>query len=82
LAPSLEPLSSTSSLNKKNKYLIRDFLGVENDFHRDDFEKDSDSATDRKQSFLGWSYFDDFWDARHHNVRMWGVFLLVQNILW
>jgi len=48
LAPSLEPLSSSSSLNKKNKYLIRDFLGVENDFHRDDFEKDSDTSVDRK----------------------------------
>ena len=48
VAPSLEPISSSSSLNKKNKYMIRDFLGVENDFHRDDFERDSDSVVDRK----------------------------------
>ena len=43
VAPSLEPLSSSSSLNKKNKYLIRDFLGVENDFYRDDEDRDDDA---------------------------------------
>ena len=48
VAPSLEPLSSSSSLNKKNKYLIRDFLGVENDFYRDDEDRDEDASVDRK----------------------------------
>jgi hypothetical protein len=48
VAPVLEPLNSSSSLNKKNKYLIRDFLGVENDFYRDDEERDSDASLDRK----------------------------------
>ena len=46
--PSIEPLSSSSSLNKKNKYLIRDFLGVENDFYRDDEDRDEDASVDRK----------------------------------
>lgn len=60
--------------------MIRNFLGVEDDFFRSDggipdCTKIS-SNPDPPEKFLGWSYFDDFWAVRHANVRTWGLFLL------
>jgi hypothetical protein len=59
--------------------MIRNFLGVEDDFFRsgdlEDCNKIS-SNPDAPTNFLGWTYFDEFWAVRHANVRTWGLFLL------
>ena len=48
IAPQFTVLSSDSHLDKKNKYILRDFLGLDNDFYRDDPDRDCGSPCDRK----------------------------------
>ena len=71
-------------MDKRNRYLVRNFLGVEDDFFRSEESGDGrvSSNPDAPDNFLGWSYFNDFWEVRHANVRTWGMFLLFQNVAW